>query len=79
MSIDIPKDELYQLLYARGYMIVIETVNNAKKVAFTHRYAIDPPKFTIFYSLEWTDEQIINDSIEGLLKWTGLKIVYALE
>ena len=79
MSIDIPKDELYQLLYTRGYRIIIDTVNDTKKVSFTHRYAMEPLKRTSSYSLEFTDEQIIRDCVLNLLRWTGLKVVYALE
>ena len=68
MGIKIPKDELYELLYARGYRIVIDTVNDAKKVSFTHRYAMEPLKRTSSYSLEFTDKQIIRNCVLDLLR-----------
>lgn len=76
---EIPKDELYELLYARGYRIVINIVNNAKEVIFTHRLAKEPFKRTSSYSTEFTNEQIIMDCVDKLLSWSGLKVIYALD
>ena len=79
MGIEISKDELYELLYARGYRIVINIVNDAKEVTFTHRLAKEPFKRTSSYSTEFTNEQIIRDCVDKLLAWSGLKVVYGLD
>lgn len=79
MGIEIPKDELYQLLYTRGYRIVIDTLKDSKEVTFTHPCAKEPLKLTHSYSTEFTNNQIIRDCVDKLLFWSGLKVIYAID
>ena len=73
------KEDLLNALYERNYRIVIELKDNSKFVSFNHPYAVKAYEEAHCYSKEWTDEEIRKDVVYALLKWSGLKITYALD
>lgn len=75
---DISKDELLSLLFARGYSIIIDDAIYHKTVTFTSSTSV-PLTLSRSYSTEWTNEQICDDVVYDLLKWTGLKVKYTLD
>lgn len=78
-NMEMPKDELLSMLYARGYEIRIDTKEDSKYVTFIGKYSLHPEKLEWCYSSDFTDSQIREDVVYELLKWTGLKVRFTLE
>ena len=79
----IPKDELLSLLYSKGYEIeIIKELGGENRyhyiAKFKGKFRTKTPTAGI-YSLEFTHEEIRRDLALKLLRWSGDKVVYALE
>lgn len=77
--LDIPNQDLLELLYARGYTIDIITRKDSQFVHFNHQTALYVKVLPYSYDYTFTHEQIRLDCVYDLLKWTGLKVKYTLD
>lgn len=78
-NMEMTKDELLSMLYARGYEIRIDTKEDAKYVTFIGKHSPYSEKLEWCYASDFTDNQIREDVVYKLLEWTGLKISFTLE
>ena len=79
-TLKLSNDELWHMLQNHGYSITIEKEpSGAQYVTFEGRFVVKPYKRRISYSSEFTQNEIIMDSLSSLLKWTGLRPRIILE
>lgn len=77
--IDISKQELLDLLYARGYTIDIITKDGSQFVHFNHQTALYVEVLPHSYDYTVIPEEIRLDCVHDLLKWSGLQVKYTLD
>jgi hypothetical protein len=51
----------------------------SKTVTFHSRVSTEPHKLPRLYAKDWTDNSIINDCVQDLLRWSGMRVVATLE
>lgn len=78
-EIQISKEDLLNKLYNMNYRIVINIKKGSKFVKFTHPLALESNKVSYCYSMEWKDDEIRQDIVYDLLRWSGLKITWTLD
>ena len=73
--------ELYYMLVEKGYSINITEEKNSKVIRFNGKYATKESneKIQVWYSSEWTDDEIKRDIAGKLLTWSGLKLKTVLD
>ena len=73
------RSHILSLLIEKGYEIKVEKKKTGGYDAhFDHKIAVNPScKYS--YSAEWTEQEIKNDIVYDLLKWSGLKITLTLD
>ena len=78
-TINFSKDHLYSLLKDQGYSLDIEETEDSFNAYGTHRFWVNERVFIQQYSKEYTEHEIELDSVDALLKASGLKVVIALD
>lgn len=78
-NVEFPKRNLLYLLLEKGYEIKVEKDSTGGYSAyFDYKLAVNPScKYS--YSAEWTEQEIRQDIVYDLLKWSGLKITLTLD
>lgn len=77
--LEVPKQTLLDLLYARDYSINIATKEDSQVVTFNHPIAQHSFQLLHSYAKSFTKEEIRLDCAQDLLEWTGLKVKYTLD
>lgn len=80
-KISVSNDELYNLLLGRGYRIIVDSTSpsTTKSVVLTNMHSSAALVLTRTYNPDWTRKAIIEDCLDDLLKWSGLRLIATLD
>ena len=79
ITLTLSNDELWHMLQEKGYTITITNDPKTQYVTFNGTFAVKPYERRTSYSKEFSEREIIKDSLPSLLKWTGLKPTIILD
>ncbi len=62
-----------------GYTFKVKRVGDSKVITIAGQFTKKGSELEYWYSLEWTEEEIIIDVIDKVLEWAGYRVVERLE